>query len=85
MLDVRRRWLRRFGTAASVALLLYALYHTLPSNQSCPQPQHPKPGAGYACDPSGPSFHHPALWLVVAAASLLALVAVRRLLSDGEA
>jgi hypothetical protein len=78
----QRTWLRRVLTCVSVAVLLGALYEALPGNPSCPQPAHPKPGVGYACDPTGPTYHHPALWLLLAACSVVALIAVRRLLAD---
>jgi hypothetical protein len=81
----QRTWLRRLSTTASVAVLLYALYEALPRNPSCPQPAHPKPGVGYACDPTGPTYHHPALSLLLAACSVIALIAVRRLLADEAA
>ena len=82
----QRTWLRRVLTCGSVAVLLYALYEALPRNPSCPQPAHPKPGVvGYACDPSGPTYHHLALWLLLAACSVIALIAVRRLLADEAA
>jgi hypothetical protein len=80
--DAQRAWLRRIATTASVALALFALFRALPRQASCPQPAHPKPGAGYACDPTGPTYHHPLLWLLVAAAALGVLVAVRRYLRD---
>jgi len=82
MADAQRAWLRRIATTASVGLLLYALYQALPRQASCPQPAHPKPGVGYACDPTGPAYHHPLLWLLVAAAALGVLVAVRSCLAD---
>ena len=80
--ETQRTWLRRLLTCASVALLLSALYEVLPRRPSCPQPANPKPGVGYACDPTGPTYHHPVLWLMLAACSVIALVAVRRLLAD---
>jgi hypothetical protein len=84
MIEEHRTLLRRIGTAASVALLLYALYGALPKSASCPQPSHPKPGVGYACDPTGPTYHHPVLWLLLAAVSVITLIAVRRLLGDAS-
>jgi hypothetical protein len=84
MSDGQRRWLRRISTLASVAVLLLALYEALPKPASCPQPAHPKPGVGYACDPSGPSYHHPLLWLMVAASGVAVLIASRRLLADDD-
>jgi hypothetical protein len=80
--DGQRTWLRRLASVASVVVLVFALYQALPKQASCPQPEHPKPGVGYACDPSGQSYHHPAVWLSVAALSVATLIAVRRLLSD---
>jgi hypothetical protein len=79
--ETHRTALRRFATAASIAILLLAIYEAWPRPASCPQPANPKPGVGWACDPTGPTYH-PALWLVIAAMSVVALVAVRRLLSE---
>lgn len=81
MSDEQRTWLRRVATIGSVAVLLYALYHALPTSPSC-QPPDPKPGVGYACDSNGPVYHHLALWLLLAACSVIALIAARRRLSD---
>jgi hypothetical protein len=84
MHGVHRPWLRRIATTASVAIVLYALYRALPQKASCPPPAHPRPGAGYACDPSGPTYHHPLLWLTLAAISVLGLAAARRFLREQE-
>jgi hypothetical protein len=80
--EAHRTWLRRFATTASVAILLSGLYEALPRNPSCPQLPHPKPGVGYACDPSGPTYHHPAFWLSLAACAVVALILTRRFLAD---
>lgn len=44
---------------------------------------HSAPGSvGYACDPTGPSYHHPLLWLLLAGAGLGVLAAVPPYLAD---
>jgi hypothetical protein len=79
MLDSRRTWLRRIGTASGLAVVLLGLYvaliHTTPyCRPSTPQRQ-------YACDVGPPSNPHVVLGLAIAVAGLALLIASRRFLA----
>lgn len=76
MLDSSTTWIRRLGTVAGIALIVYGLYvGVLPTTAHCPPST---PTKQLACDPGEPTFPHLVLGLVIVAVGIAVLVAARR-------
>jgi hypothetical protein len=76
MLDWRRTWLRRIGTAGGLATVLVGVGIALLLTPHHCQPS--TPTHQYACDVDPPAHPHLVLGLLVAALGLFVLVGSRR-------